>query len=159
MVLAPPRLGYCSLGALAARDGGAGFLVHFALPLGFAFVPVLLTLGKRKFAFHLASSKIKTSWDESKPLLVRLNFKLAQLLFMKKETARTRSVVIHQVAVRERSNVRVQKKSLAVFKETVGILEVGLAFADGFDLSSLESHAAFELVEEKIIMTGRTIDS
>ena len=50
--------------ALAARDGGASFLVGFALALGLALVPLLLAGGDGELAFDAAVAEVEPDGDE-----------------------------------------------------------------------------------------------
>ena len=77
---------------------------------------------------------------------------------MQEQSTGARGIVVHQISVGEGTNMRVQQKSLTVFEQTVGIFEIGLAFADRFDLGSMKGNAALELVQQKVVMACRPID-
>jgi hypothetical protein len=75
------------------------------------------------------------------------------------ELASTEGVVIELSAGGVGSNVGVEEEKLSVFDEAVGVLQVGLAVANGFDLGPAEDEAAFVTIEEKEVMGGRAIDA
>jgi hypothetical protein len=52
------------LAALGAGDGGAGFLVGFAIALGGALVPVLLALGECELTLDAAMLEVKLDRDQ-----------------------------------------------------------------------------------------------
>jgi len=65
--------------------------------------------------------------------------------------------VIRYISVGVRTDMQVEQKSLAVFDEAVGILEIGLAFADGFDLSAAEGDAGFEFIGQEVVVAGHAV--
>src|SRR5450432_4247899 len=52
----------------------------------------------------------------------------------------------------------IQEERLSVLDEPVGVLEVGLAFADGLDLGAAEGDAGLEAVEEEVVMRGGPVE-
>ena len=50
--------------------------------------------------------------------------------------------------------MHVEQKRLAVLDEAVGVLEIGLALADGLDLGSAQGDAGLEFLQQKVIMAG-----
>ena len=50
------------------------------------------------------------------------------------------------------------RKSFAVLEQAVGVLEVGFAFADAFDLGAAEGDAGFELVGEEVVVAGGAVE-
>src|SRR5271168_4710387 len=66
--------------------------------------------------------------------------------------------MIQCVAVGVGADVGVQEESLAVFEQPVGILEVGFAFADGFDFGAAEGDAGLEFVEQKVVVAGGAVN-
>ena len=60
---------------------------------------------------------------------------------MEEKFAGAEGFVVHGVAVREGADVGVEEEALAVLEEAVGVLEIGFAFADGFDLGAAEGDA------------------
>ena len=53
----------------------------------------------------------------------------------------------------------VEQKSLAVLDQAVGVFEVGLALADGFDFGSAQRDAGFDLFDEEVVVAGAAIVS
>ena len=53
--------------------------------------------------------------------------------------------------------MQVEQKRLAVLDEAVGVFEVGLALADGFDLGPAQGHAGLELLQQKVVVAGDAI--
>jgi hypothetical protein len=60
--------------------------------------------------------------------------------------------------VGEGTDVGVEEEGLAVFEEAVGVLEVGLAFADGLDLGAAEGDAGFDAVGEEVVEAGGAVE-
>jgi len=61
--------------------------------------------------------------------------------------------------MRERADVGVEQEGLAVLEESVGVFEIGFAFADGLDLGTAEGDATLEAVGEEVIEAGGTVES
>ena len=59
--------------------------------------------------------------------------------------------------MREGTDVRVKEVDFSVFYQTVGVFQVGFAFADGFDLSTAEGNAGLKTVGQEIIVAGSAI--
>jgi hypothetical protein len=57
------------------------------------------------------------------------------------------------------SDVGIEEKEFAVLYEAIGVLEIGLAGADGLDLGSAKGDAGFIAVEEEKIMPCGAIDA
>ena len=76
---------------------------------------------------------------------------------MEQELAGAQRVVVHGVAVGERSDVGVEQEALAVLEQSVGVLEVGLAFADGLDLGAAQDDSGLVLVEQRVVVAGGAI--
>jgi len=53
--------------------------------------------------------------------------------------------------------MNVEQKRLAVLDETVGISQVGLAFANGLDFGAAQGDAGLEFLQQKIVMAGHSI--
>ena len=58
----------------------------------------------------------------------------------------------------EGADVGVEEESFAVFEEAVSVFQVGLAFADGFNLGAAESYAALEVVGEEVVEAGGAVE-
>ena len=52
----------------------------------------------------------------------------------------------------------IQQEGLAIFDEAVGVLEVGLTFADGFDFGAAQGDSALEAVEQEVVVAGGAVD-
>ena len=65
--------------------------------------------------------------------------------------------MIGNISVRIRPDVYIQEKGFAVLDEAVGVLEVRIALADGFDFSAAEGDAGLEALEEEVIVTGAAV--
>ncbi len=77
---------------------------------------------------------------------------------MEQELAGAQGFVVHGVAVGEGADVGVEEEALAVLEQAVGVLEVGFAFADGFDLGAAEGDAALEAVGEEVVVAGGAVE-
>lgn len=55
------------------------------------------------------------------------------------------------------TNVGVEKEDLTVFYEGIRVLEIGAAFANAFNFSTLEGHACLKPLGQEEIMTGRSV--
>src|ERR1039458_7143151 len=147
-----------ALAALAAGDGGFGFVVGFALAFGGALVPLLFALGQREFAFYAAFAEVEPGGDKSETLLTGGTFELSNFVLMQQQLACAQRIVIHGVAMREGADVRSEEHTFSVLQQSVGVLEVGLALANGLDLGAAESDAGLELVEQRIAVAGRPVE-
>src|SRR5271166_2568545 len=76
---------------------------------------------------------------------------------MQEQLSCTRGVVIGHVSVGVGTDMHVEKKGLAVLDEAVGVLEVGLALADGLDFGPAQSNAGFKLLQQKVVVAGGSI--
>ena len=65
--------------------------------------------------------------------------------------------MIHRIAMRKRTDVRIQKETLAILQQPIGILQIRLAFANRFHLGPAQGNARLELVEKRVIMAGRPV--
>src|SRR5215469_10859086 len=65
--------------------------------------------------------------------------------------------MIHRVAMRERPNMRIQQKALAVLQETVGILQVGLTLADRLHLGAAQRQSRFKTVSQEVVVARRAV--
>jgi hypothetical protein len=147
------------LAALAAGDGGLGFFVGFPVALGGALVPVLLAFGESELAFDATVFEVELDRYERVALLAGGDFELGDFGFVEKELAGAKRLVVHGVPVREGADVGVEQEGFAVFEQTVGVLEVGFAFADGFDLGAAQRNAGFDAVGEEVVEAGGAVES
>jgi len=76
---------------------------------------------------------------------------------VQQQFARAGGVVVCNVSMRIRADMYVEQKRFAILDEAVGVFEVGLTLADGFDLGAAESDAGFEFFEEEVVMAGHAI--
>src|ERR1700731_2503873 len=60
--------------------------------------------------------------------------------------------------MREGADMGVQQETLAVFEQTVGVLEVGFALTDGLDLGPAQRYAGLELVGEEVVEAGGAVE-
>src|ERR1700733_14370515 len=65
--------------------------------------------------------------------------------------------MIGQVAMGIRTDMEIEKKSLAVLDQAVGVLEVGLSLANRLDLSAAEGDAGLEFLQEEVVVTGHPV--
>ena len=77
---------------------------------------------------------------------------------MQKEFSRPERIVIAGIAVGIRPDMGIQQEGLAIFDDSVGVLQVGLTFADGLDLGAAQGDAALEAVEQEVIVAGGAVD-
>src|SRR5271157_1199532 len=117
-------------------DGFAGFLVGGAAALGFTLVPLLLALGEGEFDFDSSVFEIHAGGDQGESLLLGLANEFANFFFVNQKFAGAQGGMVGGVAVVIGPNMAVEEPEFAVLDEAVGVLEIGLAAADGFDLGS-----------------------
>src|SRR5580658_10867403 len=55
--------------------------------------------------------------------------------------------------------MHINQESFAIPNESVGIAEVGFAFANGLDLGAAESHTGLEFFQQKVVVGGDAIVS
>jgi hypothetical protein len=53
--------------------------------------------------------------------------------------------------------MQIQKECLAILDEAVGVFEVGLALADGLDLSAAQGDPGLDLFKQKVIVAGSPV--
>ncbi len=76
---------------------------------------------------------------------------------MQQQFARAGGVVIGDISVRVRTDMDVEQKRLAILDEAVGILQVGLALADGLDLGAAQRNAGLKFFQQKVVVAGGAI--
>jgi hypothetical protein len=145
------------LAALAAGDGGFGFVVGFSLALGGAFIPLLFALGKGDLAFDPAVAEVEAGGNQGEAFLAGSDFEFAHLGFVQQKFAGAQRLVVHGIAVGKRADVGVEQEALSVLEQAVGVLEVGLAFANRLNFGAAEGDAGFVFVEEGVVIAGGAI--
>src|ERR1039458_4314721 len=134
-------------------DGFAGFLVGGATALGLALVPELFALGQGEFDFDFAILEIHAGGDQSESLLLGLANELANFFFVKQKFAGAENGMIGVVAVLIGADVAVEEPEFALLDQAVGVLEIGLAGANGLYFGSGENHSGLEFFEQEIVVT------
>ena len=76
---------------------------------------------------------------------------------MQQQLAGAGLVVVGDVAVGVRSDMKIEQKGFAVLDQAVGVFEVGFALADGFDLRPAQADAGLELLQQEVVMAGRAV--
>ena len=143
---------------MSARDCRTSFLVGFAFPFSLAFVPLLFACGDGKFAFDAAVAEVEPNGDKRRALSLGGGGELFDLAMMQQQFSRAQALVIHGVAVREGADVGVQEEGLAVLEQAIGVLEVGLAFANGLDFGTAQGDATLVAVAEEVVKAGRAVE-
>ena len=77
---------------------------------------------------------------------------------MQQKLARAQGIMVHGIAVRERTDVGVQKKTFAIFEQPIGVFQVCLTLAYGLDLRSAQGDSSFESIGEKVVEGSRSIE-
>ena len=77
---------------------------------------------------------------------------------MHEQFAGPECVVVLDVSVGVGTDMNVEQEGFAVLDEPVGIFEVGLAFADGFDLGAAEDDAGLDFVVEEVVEAGAAVE-
>ena len=63
-------------------------------------------------------------------------------------------LMVLQVAMRVRRDVRVEEKGLAVFEDDVGVFDVRFPVPQRFDLGARQGHARLGLLQDEVVMKG-----
>ena len=142
----------------AAGDGFAGFLVGGAAALGFTLVPKLLALGEGEFKLHFTVFEVHPGGDQGEAFLLGFADEPAKFLAVDKQFASAKRSMIKDVAVLVGPDVCIQKPEFAVLEQAVGVLEIGAAGADGFDLGSGEDHPGFKFFQQEVVVGSDPID-
>jgi hypothetical protein len=145
--LAPPGTG----------DGLLDFTASFFFAQLAAAVPGFLATGDGDFAFGNAITEIDAKGDEGKALLLGFGDEFVDFAAVEEELAGAEGLVIPDAAGEVAGNVAMEEPDFAVFDSGVGIAEVGVAIAEGFDLGAAEDEAGFHFVEEEVMERGGTI--
>ncbi len=53
--------------------------------------------------------------------------------------------------------MHVQQKGFAVLDEAVGVLEIGLSFANRLDLGAAQGDAGLEFLQQKVVVAGGAV--
>src|SRR6266702_5456810 len=77
--------------------------------------------------------------------------------FMKKELAFAKGFVIPRAAGHVLSAVSIDEKRAARLEVHVGVADVGLAFAEGFDFGAVKDEACLHFFEDVIVVRGRAV--
>jgi len=85
--------------------------------------------------------------------LLGLADELANFFFVNEEFAGAESGVVGRVAVVIGADVAVEEPEFAILDQSVGVLEIGGAGADGLYLGSGENDASLEFFEQEIVVT------
>ena len=84
-----------------------------------------------------------------RPFLLRLADELANFFFVDQQLAGAQRSVVEDVAVVIGADVAVEQPEFAIFKQAIGVFEVGLAGADRFDLGAGQGDAGFKFFQQK----------
>ena len=128
--------------------------VHILLLHVFALVVKLFPLGQPHFDLDQAILEIEPERHYGIPLLADLAEELADLLFVEEEFSHPIRIVVFTVAEIVGGNVEIVQKSLAVFYQGKGIVQVCLARPQRLYLGALEHHPCFELLLDEVIVIG-----
>src|SRR5947208_9754247 len=66
--------------------------------------------------------------------------------------------MVRRIPMRERPDMRIQQKALSILQQPIGILQVGLAFADRLHLGPAQRNSYLELVRQKIVEARRPVE-
>jgi hypothetical protein len=78
---------------------------------------------------------------------------------VQEELSRPERIVVADVAVGIWPNMGIQEEGLAIFNDSVGVLQVSLTLTDGLHFSTTQGDTAFKAVEEEVVVTGGAVDS
>ena len=140
------------LGFSAAGDGFAGFFVGGAAALGFALVPLLFAAGDGEFDFHFAAFEVHARGNQRQAALLSLAEQFADFFAVREQFSRAKRGMVRVTAVLVGADVAVQEPELSVLDQAIGVLEIGLAGADGFDLGAGENDSDLEFIEQEIVV-------
>ncbi len=110
---------------------------------GFTLIPELLAFGYSHLNFDATILEVHSRGDDGESLLLDAGVEFQDLSSMHEELAGAQGVVIELRAGSVGSDVRVEQEQLSVLDESVGVLEVCLAGADGFYLGPAQGDAGF----------------
>src|ERR1700751_3980742 len=59
--------------------------------------------------------------------------------------------------MRVRTDMQIQEKGLAILDEAVGVLQIRLSFANGFDFGSAQGYAGLEFFKQEVVVAGDAV--
>ena len=150
-----PRPTLCSLPALDRPfDLAAGFACLDGL------TAIVLFFALRQGQLHLgmtAFRKVDAQRDEREALQLSFPDELVDLLAMQQQLPLAERIVIHQVAMRVRTDVAVLQKHLAVINRSITVLKVHPAFTQRLHLGPSQDDPGFELFFDEVVMVGLAV--
>jgi hypothetical protein len=125
---------------------------------GLTFVALVLTFGQTQLHLGEALRKIDPERDQGVALLVKRCAQLMNLSAMNKKLSLSRGFVIEKgAALLVLGNMGFHEIELTTFNGRIGIDQLNLTFAAGFDLGTLEHDASLELFFDVKIKTRTPI--
>src|SRR5690242_16911775 len=102
-------LQFLRLGFAASGNRFTSLTISGFAALGFAFVPALFSSGECNLTFYFAIPKIEPCRYERKSALLRFANQLSQLFLVQEQLSGTHGVVIEDVSVLVRADMRVEE--------------------------------------------------
>jgi hypothetical protein len=119
----------------------------------------LLALGKTDQHLGLAAHEIDLERDEREPFLRYLPGDLSDLFFMQQELARPERLVVCNVAMCIRADVRVEKVHLFIPDDGVAVRQVCEPQAQGLDLGALQRDAGLNGLLDEVVVVRLAVRS
>jgi hypothetical protein len=147
---------------VAAIEGGHG-AIGFSFD-GFLFEVVPFVDGRlpsshADFDFHMAVLPVEPEGDKRLALDRASRKQFGNLRLVEEEFAAALWFVLRMTGAFVRLNIRVIEVNLIILDSGKGVVEVGEASPDRFDLGSLQRDAGFYLFENLIVMERASIGS
>src|SRR6185295_2459550 len=144
-----------------AAAAGTGGLLHLTLGLPLAqrgaLVVQLLAAGQADLDLDPATLEVDLQRHDRQALLGRLAHDAGDLALVEQQLAVALGLVIGVGAVAVRIDVTAPEPRLAVTHGGVGILEVHLPVAQGFDLGPAQHKAGLESLEDLVLVSRASV--
>lgn len=117
----------------------------------FAFIVVFFAAAESDFDFDEAIFEVEAQGNDGAPAGLDGLLPLTDFAFMEEEFARAVGVVVGGIAEGVLGDMGVVKDGTLLIDADEGVVDLGEALADGFDLGAAQGDACFEGVIDKIV--------
>jgi len=119
----------------------------------------LLALTQPKLDLHAAVLEIQAQRDQRHAVLHHARVQLDDLALVHQQPPGPHRIQIEDIAVLIGADVDAADEELAILDRTVGVLQIDVAAADGFDLGPGQLDAGLEALQNKVFMKGLAVSA
>src|SRR6266478_5654303 len=122
------------------------------IALRLAPVPLLLSLGEGQFALGDALAEVDPKWHERQAFGIQFSFQFVDLFLAEEQLPRSEGSVVKWPSGEIFADMAIHEPDLAAANHSVGVPQVRLALAEGFNFGAKQHHARFQLLKKVIIV-------